>query len=160
MAITTITNKFCNIRFDRKDEYGDNSTSKWWYVLPPYLSGEVAVGDTVACKYDGELLFGTVEELAPVCKYGGHQVLTVVDKVDIARFEAHLAEEQRKKLLLEKMEEVAQLKAKLDGYDEAAKADPELAALLAEYRGEEAGSGEKLEEFDPERFMLADESIL
>ena len=152
-----ITNKFCNISFERTDEYGDTSTSKWWYELPAYLIGEVALGDTVACKYEGEILIGKVEELSPVCKYSGHQVLTVVDKVDIARFEAYLAEEQKKKLLLEKMEELAALKAKLDGFSEAAKADPELAALLAEYRGDD---GVKLEEFDPERFMLGDEDTI
>ena len=135
-----ITNKFCNVRFDRTDEDGYTSASKWWYELPSYLIGDVAEGDAVCCRYDGELIIGTVEETAPVCKYSGHQVLTVVDKVDVARFDAYLKERERKALLLGEMEKRQALKEKLDGFEEAAGADPEMAALLSEYRGKDAAA--------------------
>ena len=138
-----ITDKYVNIRFTRTDGYGDTSTSKWWYELPDYLVGHILEDDTVVCKYDGELIIGTVEEISPVCRYSGRQILTVVDKVDVARFEAYLAEEERKRLLLEQMEERAALKERLDGFEEAASSDPEMAALLAEYRGDAAGPVEK-----------------
>ena len=136
----SIIKKFVNIEFTDEDGY----KSRWIWQLPDYLLGAVKEGSIVAVRHEDVIKTGEVVELAATTKFRPDQVGTVVDVIDIDRFDAYVNAGLRRSQLLDEMEAQAALAQKIEIYRKLAEYDPAMAELLKEYLGDDAGDSEEV----------------